>query len=463
MLLDMRILLTGATGFIGKNLLIQLFKGGHDLVLLSRNASKTLQNLDVPCEVIECDLTKESPPLSVFTGPIPIDGVIHLAGESIAAGRWTKAQKKKIQDSRTIGTQNLVKAFTLPGARAPKVFASASAIGFYGDRGNEELIESSSPGQGFLADVCQEWEREANLASSKNTRVVNLRLGVVLGQEGGAFAQMIKPFALGVGAKLGSGQQWMSWIHVHDVIEAIQWILKNEAIHGAVNLVAPHPVNNEELTHRLATTLNRPAWFKAPAEVLRLGLGEMSTTLLNSARVLPTQLPSYGFRFAYPTLESALSEMTSEFPNQIFEAFQFIEKPISEVFEFFSDAKNLETITPPWLKFKTLSQSTETIQTDTRIEYRLVVHRIPMRWKTQIHDWKKNKSFIDEQIQGPYSRWYHTHQFESIRGGTLIRDHISYRLPMGSIGNWMLGSFVRKDVSQIFAFRRAKIAEIFKK
>jgi len=454
----MKILITGGTGFIGRKLLLRLFREGHDLVLLSRDSKKAVHGIGLPCEVFECDLTREIAPNAALSG---VDAVIHLAGESLAAGRWTATQKEKIRNSRIIGTRNLVSGFKQMGSSVPQLLISVSAVGFYGDRGDETLIESSGAGGGFLAEVCRDWEAEANSAASLGTRIVNLRLGVVLGRDGGVLSQILSPFAIGLGTTLGSGKQWMSWVHIDDVIETFCFVLKNESTTGPLNLVAPHPVTNDEFTKTLARTLQSKALLRAPTPFLKWGLGEMSEMVLNSARVLPSQLDSRGYKFAFPTLRKALNQIYAEFPNQVFESFQFIARPIQEVFAFFSEAKNLETLTPPWLDFEIASQSDGSINAGTEIEYRLKVHGLPIRWISRIAHYKINESFADEQIKGPYAKWYHSHEFENLRGGTLVTDHVSHRLPMGLAGRLVAGRFVEGDVQKIFSFRRKKLAEIF--
>ena len=233
------------------------------------------------------------------------DAVIHLAGESIV-GRWGKAKKAAIRDSRVLGTRHLAEAL----ARAPQppgVLVAASAIGYYGDRGEELLREDSGPGQGFLADVCQEWEAAATLAAKGGIRVVHLRIGIVLRPAGGALAAMVKPFRLGLGGRIGSGRQWWSWIDVHDLVGAILHAIMTESLRGPVNAVSPNPVTNSDFTGALAKALSRPAIFPMPAFAARLALGQMAgELLLASKRVAPARLLASGFQFGYPDLAASL-------------------------------------------------------------------------------------------------------------------------------------------------------------
>lgn len=235
--------------------------------------------------------------------------VVHLAGEPIAGGRWNKTRKLKIQASRIEGTHLLVDGL-LRLKRRPAVLVCASAVGYYGDRGDEVLTESSAPGTGFLPEVVKGWEYEAARAREAGIRVVSLRFGVVLAREGGALGKMLPPFRLGMGGPLGSGRQWMSWVHIDDVIAIIRLAMTDEALTGPVNTVAPGPVTNAEFTKALGRTLHRPAILPAPAFALNLLLGEMAQALLlSSQRVIPEVLNARGHVFKYPRIDAALSQI----------------------------------------------------------------------------------------------------------------------------------------------------------
>jgi uncharacterized protein (TIGR01777 family) len=237
------------------------------------------------------------------------DAVVHLAGENIAAGRWTPAQKTRIRDSRVDGTRLLSQALAKLQHK-PRVLVSASAIGYYGDRGDEILDENSPPGKGFLADVCREWEAATVPAEQAAIRVVHLRFGVILSPTGGALAQMLTPFRLGLGGRLGSGRQYMSWITLDDAIGVIAHALIAEQLQGAVNAVTPEPVTNLAFTKALGQVLGRPTIFPVPAVAARLLLGEMADALLlSSARVLPRKLEASGYEFRYAALEHALRHL----------------------------------------------------------------------------------------------------------------------------------------------------------
>ena len=291
---------SGGTGFIGRRLCAILPPAN----VLTRNPAKAPPDL-ASAACFRWRPEKEQPPPESLDG---CDAVFHLAGEPVAKGRWTAAKKQRIRDSRVLGTRNLVAGLrTLRDP--PSVLVSASAVGFYGSRSNEELIESSDPGKGFLAEVCQEWESEALRAESFGIRVVCVRIGLVLGREGGALGRMLPPFKLGLGGRLGTGKQWMPWIHVADLARLFVFASEMPDLRGPVNGVAPGAVTNREFTTALARAVNRPALFPAPAFALRLALGAFAEVLLASQRVLPRAAEQAGFRFRHEKLSSALRSL----------------------------------------------------------------------------------------------------------------------------------------------------------
>ena len=291
----MRILVTGATGLVGSALIPLLAGGGHEVARLVRSAPGPGDiQWDPDAGVLEA---------AALEG---FDGVIHLAGENIASGRWNAAKKRRIKESRVRGTRLL--AETLAGlGRPPGVLVSASAVGFYGDRGDEELTESSPAGSGFLSEVCREWEEATKPAEAKGIRVVHARLGVVLSRDGGALGKMLTPFRLGAGGIIGNGRQYMSWITLDDTVAALGHLLAMETASGPVNLVAPAPVTNREFTTVLGRVLRRPTLFPLPGFVARVVLGEMADALLlASTRVRPANLLDSGYAFRHGSLEEGL-------------------------------------------------------------------------------------------------------------------------------------------------------------
>jgi uncharacterized protein (TIGR01777 family) len=292
-----KVLVSGSSGLIGSALLPALKASRYEVVCLGRGQSGNGR--------IGWDPARPLAPESVSG----FDAVIHLAGESIAS-RWTESRKKAIRDSRVHGTRHLAEGLART-ASPPRVFISASAIGFYGDRDDEILREdSASGGSGFLPEVCREWEAAADPAVQAGIRTAFLRTGIVLSAEGGALKQMLPPFRMGLGGKIGSGRQWMSWIDLHDEIGAIRHILTNESLRGPVNSVSPHPVTNTEFTKTLASVLSRPAIFPMPAFAARLVFGQMGDELLlGSQRVTPDKLSATGYVFQKPDLRKALEDI----------------------------------------------------------------------------------------------------------------------------------------------------------
>lgn len=295
----MNYLVTGATGFIGSKLVNTLLAAGQRVNYLGRTRSKKLDSR----AAFHCWNVGEKPPLN----SVPrLDTVIHLAGEPIAQ-RWTEQAKQRIYDSRVVGTRDLVSAIG-ELKHKPTTFVCASAIGYYGTRGDEILTEQSKPGTGFLADLCIRWEQEAAKAREFGLRVVSIRIAVVLGREGGALSKMLTPFRLGLGAKLGSGRQWTSWIHVDDLVRLFIFAAENSAIDGWLNGAAPSPVTSAEFTKTLAGVLRRPAPWSIPKFALKLGLGELGDVMLDSLRVLPSATEQAGFQFKYGDLRKALED-----------------------------------------------------------------------------------------------------------------------------------------------------------
>lgn len=292
----MKLLISGSHGLVGKALVKSLEQETHEIFRLVRYAPRDESE-------IEWSPDRYSIALARLEG---FDAVVHLAGESIAAGRWTDEKKRRIRESRVTGTKLLGDALANL-TNPPKTFICASAIGYYGNRGDEILPETSAPGNDFLAEVCVEWEKATALAKEKGIRVVNARFGIILDAKGGALAKMLPPFRMGVGGRVGSGKQWMSWIALDDVVGAIEFALKNVSLKGPVNFAAPNPVTNAEFTKTLGKALSRPTLFPIPAFGVRLLFGEMADALLLSGqRVEPASLTRAGYQFQYLGLEEAL-------------------------------------------------------------------------------------------------------------------------------------------------------------
>ncbi|MEZ5305673.1 MAG: TIGR01777 family oxidoreductase [Pyrinomonadaceae bacterium] len=300
----MKVLISGASGLLGGKLRKLLIDRGDEVFSLSRSEPATSN--DIQWDPYKGFSSAEAEKLFGF------DAVVHLAGENVAGGSWTEERKKKISDSRVLGTRTLVDALS-NCKEPPAVFVCASAVGFYGDRGNEILTEESEPGNGFLPEVCVEWEEEAAKAKAFATRVVTPRIGIVLSTEGGALEKMLLPFKLGVGGAVGSGEQWMSWIAIDDMVRILEFALDTDELRDAFNAVAPNPVKNSEFSSALASELSRPSFFSVPAFGVKLLFGEMGETLLlEGCRVIPRKLEQMGFKFDFPTLPEALKHVLQD-------------------------------------------------------------------------------------------------------------------------------------------------------
>jgi uncharacterized protein len=298
-----RVLITGASGLIGSALSAQIEAQGVQVVRLARATSQGSASIawDPMAKEVGAGLAA-----SLVSG---FDAVVHLAGESIA-GRWTESKKKAIRVSRVRGTGNLATALAWAESK-PKVFICASAIGFYGDRGEEPLTEQSVSGQGFLPEVCREWEEASRIAADAGIRTVNLRTSLVLSAKGGALGKMLTPFKVGLGGRIGSGKQWWSWIHIDDLVGAIQHAIATESLAGPVNMVAPNAVRNAEFTKALASVLGRPAIFPVPGFALGMAFGKMAAgeLFLASQLVKPAKLEASGYRFQFAELRGALESL----------------------------------------------------------------------------------------------------------------------------------------------------------
>ncbi|NBC10782.1 MAG: TIGR01777 family protein [Planctomycetes bacterium] len=300
----MTVAVSGSTGLIGTALVRQLKAAGHTVKPILRHKP------DDPTTAIHWDQAHGSIDAGAFAG---VDAVVHLAGESII-GRWTESKRQRIRDSRVNGTALLSKALaSLDPAERPGVLVSASATGYYGDRGDTELNDDAGPGKagdGFLSEVCIAWEAAADPARDAGLRVVHPRIGMVLAREGGALPTMLPAFRFGLGGTLGSGRQWVGWIHLDDLAGALNACVQDDRLQGPVNAVAPHPVTNQQMTQLLGKVLGRPTILPVPAFGAKLVFGELAEELLlASARVLPRKLESVGFDFSYPTMEAALRDL----------------------------------------------------------------------------------------------------------------------------------------------------------
>lgn len=460
----MKLLITGATGFVGARLVRKLVKDGHEVSVLSRNRSNAIEKLGVPVDVYEWN------PLS---GPAPqkavdhAEVIINLMGENISAKRWSDKQKEKIYNSRVIGTENLVKSINQRSENL-KAFISTSAVGIYPKNTSSELTEDSSIADDFLATVCKDWESSASKCE-KTERLFIPRVGVVFGEEDGALAKLLPIFKIGGGGPIGSGKGIMSWIHVDDLVDIYYQASFDSKYKGVANAVSPNPVSNKDFTKCLGTAVGMPAFFPVPPFMLQLIFGEMASIILDSQTVIPEFLNGIGHEFKNPGIQEALNEITNKKKNEhlpgtcleSFETFQFVPRDKKEVFNFFSNPGNLKEITPKELNFTMTHMSTEEIQTGTEIDYKLSKYGLPLRWKSLITLWDPQSQFADVQLNGPYSVWHHTHAFYEVPKGTIIHDKVLLKMPMGPLGFLVYLIFVKSDIKSIFNYRTKVLREKF--
>lgn len=456
----MKILITGASGFVGTCLIEKLIDSGHqDIRILTRNIEKFEKECSLPVDVFYWNPKDHYIEVGALEN---VDYVIHLAGEGVADGRWNEDKKGRILSSRVEGTKLLMDEIK-KGVTTPRKFISASAIGIYGDRGEEVLDSKSTLGTGFLAEVCKQWESICLNNEIKDMQGICIRTGIVLGRNGGALNKMLPAFKMGVAGKLGAGNQYMSWIHIDDLVGQFIWLLNKESDTSIYNGVSPHPMTNLNFTKILGKVLKRPTLFPVPTFGLKLLLGEMSEILLNGQKVVPTNFINEGFQFQYPNLEDALKEILKYTLKGeiVLTKYQMVNKGTKEVFNFFSNEKNLEKLTPNNLDFKVLRKSTINLEEGTLIDYDLKIHGFPIKWQSKITKFKAEEGFVDEQIKGPYSKWVHTHDFISVKNGTIIKDKIVYKVPFGKIGLLVTGFIIKNDLKNIFNFRRRIINQQF--
>ncbi len=305
----MKVLITGATGLIGTRLIKQLIADNiSEINILTRNPQKTKKTFPLPVNPYAWDPAKGTIDQTAFEN---VDVVINLAGEGIADSRWDAEKKKRILDSRVNSTSLLIKTIK-DLERKPKKLISASAIGFYGDRASEKLDANSPPGNDFLADVCKQWESLALNHNIPELKSHCLRIGFVLAKEGGALTKMLTPFKLGIGGPLGSGKQYMSWIHIQDLVRQFVFLVNNELTESIFNGVSPHPITNKKFTQILAKTLHRPALFPVPKLALKVVLGEMAEVVLAGQRVLPKNFQTHGFKYQFADLNTTLKDILGD-------------------------------------------------------------------------------------------------------------------------------------------------------
>ena len=443
----MKVLITGATGFVGRALVARLLRDGHQLSALVRSTSRAASLLGADVALIDSQIpdTELSAVLSRY------DAVVNLAGENVFSGRWTARRKRQLEDSRVALTRRLVAAMK-SASPAPGVLVSASAVGYYGDRGSERVHETAGAGRGFLAQLTARWEAAALEAEEFGTRVVLPRIGVVLGSEGGALARLAPIFRFGLGGRLGHGRQAMPWIHLEDLAEVLTHALTRDDISGPVNAVAPELVTNRQLTRTLARALNRPALLPVPGFALQLMSGEAAGILLGGQFAVPEVLHQRGFPYRFPTLEGCLDDLLngdhapsitpsttgklqpwSARPQYSLAQTTYLPRSPENVFDYFSRAENLGLLTPAWTDLR-ITNLPERLEQGCNIDYELRLGPFRRRWRSEIAIWEPGRRFVDVQLQGPYKLWWHEHRFEPHGRHTRMEDTVHYSVGAGPLG-----------------------------
>lgn len=475
----MRVLITGGTGFVGRALIPALQRDGHQVVVWARSAGRARARLGADIEAVESGAGPEAL-LAALTG---CDAVVNLAGESVAGGRWTAARRAALRESRVDSTRALVDAVSRLAVK-PRVLVSASAVGYYGNRGDKVLTEHASRGVGLLAELCADWEAEALAARTLGLRVALLRIGVVLGRDGGALQKLLPLFRFGLGGPIGSGRQYLPWIHLHDLVRLIVSALTDEGMTDTINAVAPEAVTNRDFARALGRALHRPAVLPVPAVALRLAMGEASSVLLDGQRVQPDLLMQRGFRYQYPTLAAALDDVVggaevrlgpmidavdahgsesgqryldTRRPLYELRTTTLVNAPLDTTFDFFSKADNLGLITPSAMGFL-ITRQPPVIAENVLIDYKVRVGGLPINWRTRIVTWRPGERFVDFQERGPYRAWWHEHTFVARGDTTLMEDRVCYRPPMGPLGRIANQVLIKPMLRQIFQYRADVIA-----
>ena len=473
---ELRILISGGTGLIGRALTAKLLGQGHSIAALEhlkpvKNllgdgvwAVRNWKNGDQLLEILEW-----------------AEVVINLSGKPIDSGRWNAKNKSELMDSRVSVAQNIADGIS-QCVTPPRLLISASAVGYYGHGGESELREDAPKGSGFLAELCEEWERVALACQSPLTRVCLLRFGVVLSREGGMLKALSTLLALRISIFFGSGKQFLSWVHLSDVVRIVEKCIDDPRLEGAINCSSPTPISSRQFARELGKITECKMVFGLPGIIPKLMLGGPGGLLTKSQRVLPEKLMGAGHEFIYSTLESALKEEFSDegvsisrihtsdinqtllarIPKIRRAKFQLetrvsLKQAPEAVFPFFSSALNLGSMTPSWVGFEIMDFPKE-MKVGATIRYKIRLGFIKINWVTEIIEWDPDHSFIDSQLKGPYRLWVHEHKIcPDGENGAVMYDKVMYGLPFGIVGQVVHKLFVKRTLLRIFQFRRQVI------
>ena len=470
----MKLIIVGATGFIGREAVAYFQRKGYEISAFVRNTERAKNTLGGNVHLLGPDTCEEN-----FVQALEnANAVINLSGRRLAGVRWNSSNKIDFVDSRVKVTQTLANQIS-SCKQPPSVLISASAVGYYGNRGRHKSSEISSAGNGFLSNLCVDWEQAAINASESGTRVCLLRLGVVLGLEGGILNLISPQSDMGFVTYPGTGKQYMSWIHMKDVMNIIQLCLDNQNISGPINCVAPLPTTGKEFAKNIQNVTQAKLIFSIPSLILRSVFGEGEKVLTDSQNIAPTKLINEEYDFQYPLLTDALNEefrlgnvsinkidgktgtsfnQNNSVPSHNRGQYELTTqiavncKP-EKAFSFFSSPLNLGLTTPSWLDFRIMKMPSS-MATGTRITYKIRLGIFNFKWISEITRWEPNRCFVDVQEKGPYAYWHHEHQVLDTGNGTsCIKDRVIYEIPGGIVGKLLHKLLIRGALVRIFKYR----------
>lgn len=455
----MRIIISGGSGLIGSALAEKLLVDGHSVIILSRNP-KAAKNVPDGAEIVAWDGETASGWGGLVEGA---DAIINLAGASIAGEnplkmRWTAKRKSAIRQSRINAGKAITEAIKA-SQHKPAVLIQASAVGFYGPMGDENVDEKTPVGDDFLADVCKQWEASTKEVEALGVRRAVIRTGLVFSKKGGVFPLLVLPFRYFLGGALGNGRQYLSWIHINDVAAAIRFLIDRGSTQGVYDLTAPHPITNSRFGKTLGSIMKRPSLLPLPALVMKLALGEASTLVLDGQRVLPNRLLDAGFSFEYPDLDRALTDLLRR--DLRFEHRFQIHASIEAVSDFHKDPKVLKQLTPPPIVVR--FHEVEPVSEGSRAEFTLWFGPFPVPWCAKHYDFDPPQGFKDNQLKGPFAYWDHRHAFIQVDDRTTeVVDDIKARI--GSHPYYGLVSrFMWLTLPILFTFRAWQTKRLIEK
>ena len=456
----MKIFISGATGFIGRHLILRLLRDGHEITAWVRNPTRASLSLGDEIKIIGGAKSYELQP-GALEG---FDAVINLAGEPIAGGRWTKGRRTQILESRVQTTRALIENLNSV-TNQPKVFLSASAIGFYGSTEENDIVFESGPnGKGFLPEICQAWEAPLSKLP-QSTRTVTMRIGLVLGLQEGLLGKLTPIFDAGLGGVMGSGHQMMSWIHITDLVELFVSALTTKDFEGPINCVAPNAVSHEKFCKTLASTLNRPCLFGVPAIALQMALGQSAELILQGAHIASEKLSPLSFEFKFDTLHQALNDIygkkkpitIEKLDKKALGAYRLqsatlVDQSFENVRPFFFTPKSLALLSPPGSNLELLYGYEENMRQGQEMAFKIKMGPIPQTWVAHIEE-NNPDYFIDTQVKGPMRYWHHKHSFVALESGTELRDEVSFSMPLGILGSIALKLFAKNMLHRLFIYR----------